>query len=80
MLKWEYESPVMNFDGKGEIAMNQSFYKSSSSEKLNNLRKEGMMSQAFYRSGASKASLLPKLSKLAIYILGIIGLLQIFAR
>ncbi|HSM71840.1 MAG TPA: hypothetical protein VK851_09865 [Anaerolineales bacterium] len=60
--------------------MNQSFYESKASEKLNNLRNEGMMSQSYYRSGASKTSLLSKLPKLIVFILGALGLIQIILR
>ena len=60
--------------------MNQSFYESSSKEKIDGLMKEGMMSQAHYRSGPSKANFLSKLPKLILVILGILGLIQILVR
>jgi len=53
--------------------MNQSFLESRSKEKLDDLMKEGMMSQAYYRSSASKARLLAKLPKLILIVLGILG-------
>lgn len=56
--------------------MNQSFYESRSKEKINDLIKEGMISQAYYRSRASKANILSKLPKLILIILGILGLIQ----
>jgi hypothetical protein len=60
--------------------MNQSFYESRTNEKLNNLRKQGMMSQAYYRSRSSRAGFLSRLPKFIIVILGILGLVQIFVR
>jgi len=60
--------------------MNQSFYESRVSEKLNDLRKEGMMSQAHYRSRAPKRRLLSGLPSLILVILGILGLVQLFLR
>ena len=60
--------------------MNQSFYESRSKEKINDFMKEGMMSQAYYRSRASKASILSRLPKLILVVLGIMGLIQLFVR
>ena len=60
--------------------MNQSFYESKAREKLNNLRNEGMMSQSYYRSRSSKGNLISKLPKLIIFILGALGLIQMFLR
>lgn len=60
--------------------MNQSFYESSSKEKINDLMKEGMMSQAHYRSRASKAGFLSRLPKLILVVLGIVGLAQLVVR
>ena len=60
--------------------MNQFFYESRSKEKINDLMKEGMMSQAHYRSGASKANVLSKLPKFVIVILGIFGIIQMIIR
>jgi len=57
--------------------MNQSFLESRSKEKVNDLMKEGMMSQAYYRSRASKARLLSSLPKLIVIVLGILGLILI---
>ena len=56
--------------------MNQSFYESSSKEKINDLIKEGMMSQAHYRSGTTKTKILPRLAKFIIIILGVLGIIQ----
>ena len=56
--------------------MNQSFYESRSKEKINDLMKEGMMSQAHYRSGTTKTKILSRLAKLVLMILGILGIIQ----
>lgn len=53
--------------------MNQSFLESRSKEKVDDLMKEGMMSQAYYRSGASKTRFFSKLPKLILFVLGILG-------
>lgn len=53
--------------------MNQSFLESRSQEKVDDLMKEGMMSQAYYRSRGSKARFLSKLPKLILIALGILG-------
>jgi hypothetical protein len=47
------------------------------SEKVNDLVKEGLMSQAYYKSGAPKASLLSTLPKSILLILGILGILAV---
>jgi hypothetical protein len=60
--------------------MNQSFYESRSKEKIDGLMKEGMMSQAYYRSGASKTRFLSKLPQLVLFVLGILGLVLIILR
>jgi hypothetical protein len=60
--------------------MNHSYYESRSKEKLNDLMKEGMMSQAYSRSRSSKTNLLSKLPKFIIFILGALGLIQIILR
>lgn len=60
--------------------MNQSFYESRAKEKINDLMKEGMMSQAYYRSGAVKKSILSRIPKITIVILGILGLIELFIR
>jgi len=60
--------------------MNQSFYESSASEKLNKLRNEGMTSQAYYRSHKVGASFFSKLPKLILVTLIIIGLVQFVIR
>jgi hypothetical protein len=38
--------------------------------------KEGMMSQAHYRSGTTKTKILSGLAKLVLMILGILGVIQ----
>jgi hypothetical protein len=58
--------------------MNQYFYESRSKEKINDLRNEGMMSQAHYRSGVTKIHL--RLPKLILIILGILGIIQMIVR
>jgi len=59
--------------------MNQSFLESRSKEKIDDLMKEGMMSQAYYRSSASKARLLSRLSRLILIVLGILGFILIIS-
>ena len=56
--------------------MNQSFYESRSKEKIGDLRKEGMVSQAHYRSGSAKTQIHSRLAKLVLMILGILGIIQ----
>jgi hypothetical protein len=58
--------------------MNHSYYESRSKEKLNDLMKEGMMSQAHYRSRSSKAGLLRRLPRFILIVLVIWGLIQMF--
>jgi hypothetical protein len=58
--------------------MNHSYYESRSQEKINDLMKEGMMSQAHYRSRSSKAGLLRRLPRLILIVLAIWGLIQLF--
>lgn len=60
--------------------MNQSYYESRANEKLNNLRNEGMMSQAYYRSRRAKTGLISKLPKLILVALIVVGLIQMFIR
>ena len=60
--------------------MNQFFYESRGREKVNDLREEGMRSQAFHRSGAPKADLLGGLPKLILGLLSILGLLGMLFR
>lgn len=60
--------------------MNQFFDESRGKEKTKNLMEEGMRSQAFYRSGASKFGFLPSLPKLLIGILAIVGILGLLGR
>lgn len=81
MLKWVYKRRVNVLDYKqGETAMNQSFYESRANEKLSKLRNEGTTSQDYFRSRASKANMLSKLPKLAIVVLIIWGLAQLFIQ
>ena len=60
--------------------MNHFFYESRGKEKLKELRNEGQMSQAVYRSGTPKSSLAPAISRLIISLLGILGLLGLLVR
>ena len=60
--------------------MNQFYLESRSKEKVKELMKEGMTSQAYYRSSTSKASFLSRLPKLILVILGILWILQIIVR
>ena len=54
--------------------MNHFFYESSGKEKVMGLREEGMRSQAFHRSGAPTLGVLRGLPKLALVLLGLLGL------
>lgn len=60
--------------------MNLYFFETRGKEKVNDLIKEGMMSQAHYRSGASKTRFLSKLPKLIWFVLGILGLILTIFR
>ena len=56
--------------------MNQSFYEIRGKEKINDLRQEGMISQAYYRSRSTVHYRLPKLIAILIGILGLAGILS----
>ena len=58
--------------------MNHSYLESRSKEKLNDLMKEGMMSQAHYRSRSSKAGFLSRFSKFILIVLMLWGMIQLF--
>lgn len=60
--------------------MTQFFYETRGREKINGLRKEGMMSQAVHRSEAPKAGFLQGVPKFYLVIIGILGLLLISGR
>lgn len=60
--------------------MNQFFYESRGKEKVKDLMKEGMTSQAVHRSGAPKLALLRGVPKLIMVILGIVGILALLVR
>lgn len=49
-------------------------------EKVRHLRGEGLRSQEFHRSGASKLSVLHGLPKLVLMLLGILGILGLLIR
>jgi hypothetical protein len=60
--------------------MNEFFYESRGKERLKELRNEGESSQAFYRSGAPKLSLLRGLPKMIVTLLAVLGLLELLVR
>ena len=60
--------------------MNHFSYDVMRKEKVRDLQKEGMRSQAFYRSGARKSDLLRGLPRLMLGLLGILGLLGLLIR
>jgi len=60
--------------------MNQFFYETRAKEKVKGLMEEGMRSQAVRRSGVSKAGLAQNFPKIALMLLGILGLLEILVR
>jgi len=57
--------------------MNQSFYESRSKEKINDIMKEGMMSQAYYRSRTSEQNFFARLPKLILIILVVAWIIQL---
>ena len=57
--------------------MNHFSYDVLRKEKVHDLQKEGMTSQAFHRSGAPRLTLLRNLPKLILMILGVLGLLSL---
>jgi hypothetical protein len=59
--------------------MNHFFYESRAKEKLADLRAEGIMSQAIYRSGAPRHGLPHGLPKLMM-VLAILGLLVLLVH
>ena len=60
--------------------MNQFFFETRGKEKVRELMTEGMRSQAYYRSGASKGNLLSRLPKLILIILVILWIMQMIVR
>ena len=60
--------------------MNHFFYESNSKQKVKDLLHEGQRSQAFHRSGAPKLGLMRGVPKLAMILVGILGLLSLFLR
>ena len=60
--------------------MNYSFLEERSKEKVKNLLEEGQRSQAFFKSGATRISMLHNLPKLVLLLTGILGLLLLFVR
>ncbi|HSR19410.1 MAG TPA: hypothetical protein VLL49_00715 [Anaerolineales bacterium] len=57
--------------------MNEYFMHVRSKEKLQELRREGIVSQEFHREGASARPLLPHASRLAAVTLAVLGVLAI---
>jgi hypothetical protein len=60
--------------------MNHFFYESRGKEKVHELMREGINSQEYSRSRSSKIGLLRGLPKLIVFLLGALGLLQLFIR
>lgn len=60
--------------------MNHFSYDVMQKEKARELQAEGLRSQAFYRLDTRRRGLLPALSKLAISLLGVLGLLSMLLR
>jgi hypothetical protein len=65
---------------KGVITMNQFFYESRGKEKVKGLLDEGLRGQAIRRSGVSKAGFAHNLPRIALMLLGILGLMGILVR
>jgi hypothetical protein len=57
--------------------MNQFFYESRGKEKVKDLMKEGMRSQALKQSRAARTGIIQNLPKLALTILGLLSILGI---
>jgi hypothetical protein len=58
--------------------MNQFFYETRGKEKLQEIMKEGLVSQELHRSGANRYGFfqgLPKLIVIAVFILGVLSLI-----
>lgn len=60
--------------------MNHFYLESRGKEKARDLMNEGIRSQAYRRSGASRARFISKLPKFILIVLGILGVLQVIAR
>jgi len=60
--------------------MNHFSYDVIRKKKVHDLQGEGMRSQEFHRSGASKLSVLRGLPKLVLTLLGILGILGLLIR
>ena len=55
--------------------MNQFFFETRGKEKVNDLMKEGMTSQAQYRSGTQKSGFLHSPLRLIVILVSVLGLL-----
>ena len=60
--------------------MNQFFYESRGKEKVKDLMKEGMRSQALKQSGAARTGLAHSLPRLVLTILGLLSILGTLLR
>ena len=60
--------------------MNHFSYEIMGKEKVKGFQEEGLRSQAFYNSGASKVALLHGLPKIILTLVGILGLLGLLIR
>lgn len=60
--------------------MNHFSYEVMSKEKIQDMQAEGLRSQAFFKSGASKPGLWRGLPKIIVGLLGILGLLSLLVR
>lgn len=60
--------------------MNPFFYEVRGKEKVRELRDEGIRSQAYHASGASKVRILGGLSRLILVIAGLLGVLLLLIR
>jgi hypothetical protein len=60
--------------------MNQFFYEARGREKVRELMKEGMNSQEYSRSRTSKNGSLRGLTRLIVFLLGALGVLQLIIR
>lgn len=60
--------------------MNQFFYETRGKEKVKGLMDEGIRSQALHQSGAAKPGILSNLPKVALTILGLLGVLGFLLR
>jgi len=60
--------------------MNQFFFETRGKEKVNDLMKEGMTSQAHHRSGAQKSDFFHSPLRLIVIFMSVLGLLGFLIR